>query len=248
MKRILHVMPLIVVMLLVGCSQPRQMRIMSYNIHICKGMDKALDIERTAEVIKRVNPDFVGLQEVDSVAKRSDFVDQAKELGRLTGMHYFFAPAKEHKNGGLYGVAALVKQKPKSFKYLPLPGAEEVRTFLILEYDDYLLCNTHFSLRSPSRKESIEIIKKAMAEYGKPAILTGDFNMLPTSEETQQMLSDWQVLSDTTRFTFPSKGPRRTIDYIWGYGKDNKYEVLNYEVLNEPITSDHQPLYADIKF
>ena len=111
-----------------------------------------------------------------------------------------------------------------------------------------MLCNTHFSLRSPSRKESIEIIKNAIAEYGKPAILTGDFNMLPTSEETQQMLSEWLVLPDTIRFTFPSKGPRRTIDYIWGYGKDNKYEVLNYEVLNEPITSDHQPLYADIRF
>lgn len=248
MSKILRLFSVVVLLAMVGCSQPRTMRIMSYNIHICKGMDKALDIERTAEVIKRVNPDFVGLQEVDSVAKRSDYVDQAKELGRLTGMHYFFAPAKEHKSGGLYGVAALVKEKPISFKYIPLPGEEEVRTFLILEFDDYLLCNTHFSLRSASRKESIEIIRKALAEYGKPAILTGDFNMLPTSEETQQMLSDWHVLSDTTKFTFPSKGPRRAIDYIWGYGKDNKYEVLKYEVLNEPITSDHQPLYADIRF
>lgn len=241
-------MPIVAAMVMVSCSEPRTMRIMSYNIHICMGMDAALDVERTAEVIKRVNPDFVGLQEVDSVAKRSDYVDQAKELGRLTGMHYFFAPAKDHASGGRYGVAALVKEKPLSFKYIPLPGAEEVRTFLVLEFKDYLLCNTHFSLRSPSRKESIEIIKKTMAEYGKPAILTGDFNMSPISEETQQMLSDWQVLSDTTKFTFPSKGPRRTIDYIWGYGKENKYEVLKYEVLNEPITSDHQPLYADIRF
>ena len=247
MKRLFYLLPLLAVVL-AGCEKPRQMRIMSYNIHICKGMDKALDIERTANVIKGVNPDFVGLQEVDSVAKRSDFVFQAKELGRLTGMHYYFAPAKEHKNGGLYGIAALVKEKPLSFRYIPLPGEEEVRTFLILEYDDYLLCNTHFSLRSVSRKESIEIIRKTLAEYGKPAILTGDFNMSPISEETQQMLVDWEVLSDTTKFTFPSKGPRRAIDYIWGYGKDNKYEVVKYEVLNEPITSDHQPLYADIKF
>ena len=205
MKRLFYLLPLLAVVL-VGCEKPRQMRIMSYNIHICKGMDKALDIERTANVIKGVNPDFVGLQEVDSVAKRSDFVFQAKELGRLTGMHYYFAPAKEHKSGGLYGIAALVKEKPLSFRYIPLPGEEEVRTFLILEYDDYLLCNTHFSLRSVSRKESIEIIRKTLAEYGKPAILTGDFNMSPISEETQQMLSDWEVLSDTTKFTFPSKG------------------------------------------
>jgi endonuclease/exonuclease/phosphatase family metal-dependent hydrolase len=71
--------------------------------------------------------------------------------------------------------------------------------------------------------------------------------MSPISEETQQMLSDWEVLSDTTKFTFPSKGPRRTIDYIWGL-KGCNYEVLNYEVLDEPVASDHQPLYADIKF
>lgn len=233
------------VALCVSCT-PNRMRIMSYNIRIGIGMDNKTDLQRAADVINRVNPDFVGLQEVDSIAERSFWVDQAKALGEMTDMHYIFAPALE-RSKGLYGIAALVKEKPLAVRNIHLPGQEEVRTFLVLEYDDYLLCNTHFSLVADSRKESVEIIRKVVSEYDKPAIITGDFNMLPTSEECRMMDEIWMPLSDTTRFTFPANGATRAIDYIWGReGYD--YKVLNYEVVNEPMASDHLPLYIDVEF
>ena len=99
--------------LFAGCSSRRthDLRVMSYNIRIGVGMDTTTNLERTAEVIRRIHPDYVGLQEVDSVAERTDWVDQAKELGRLTGMHPIFAPAIE-RSKGLYGIAALVKEEP----------------------------------------------------------------------------------------------------------------------------------------
>ena len=230
-----------------GCTpQKRQMRIMSYNIRIGVGMDITTNLNRPAEVIKRVNPDYVGLQEVDSVALRTDWVDQTAELGRLTGMHPIFAPAIE-RSEGLYGIAALVKEKPLAIRNIQLPGEEELRTFLVLEYEDYILCNTHFSLRRPSRLESIEIIRNTLKEYDKPAIITGDFNMRPGSEECQKMSEDWTLLSDSTKVTFPSDNPRVTLDYIWGH-KGHEYEVKEYVVVDEPMASDHLPIYMDVIF
>ena len=245
MKKFKALLLCAVVLLGVSC-QPHRMRIMSYNIRIGIGMDNNTDLQRAADVIKRVNPDFVGLQEVDSVAERSGWVDQAKALGEMTGMHYIFAPALE-RSKGLYGIAALVKEKPISYRNIHLPGQEEVRTFLVLEYDDYLLCNTHFSLVADSRKESVEIIRNVIAEYDKPAIITGDFNMYTTSDEYRMMDETWEPLSDITCNTFPANGATHTIDFIWGR-EGYEYDVKYREVIDEPLASDHLPLYIDVEF
>lgn len=44
---------------------------MSYNIRIGIGMDQQTNLKRIAEVINKIQPDYVGLQEVDSVDRKS---------------------------------------------------------------------------------------------------------------------------------------------------------------------------------
>ena len=60
---------------------------MSYNIRIGIGMDQQTNLKRIAEVINKIQPDYVGLQEVDSVCERSGWINQYAELARLTGMY-----------------------------------------------------------------------------------------------------------------------------------------------------------------
>ncbi|WP_418895486.1 endonuclease/exonuclease/phosphatase family protein [Limibacterium fermenti] len=219
-------------------------KIMSYNMFIGKGMDDIISLERVAEVINKVNPDFIGLQEVDSIAERSGWIDQAKELARLTGMFSVFAPATE-RSKGLYGIASLSKKKPLSYLNIPLPGAEEPRTFLIVQYDDYILCNVHMSLDAESRKQSVKIINETVEKFDKPTIITGDFNMLPESEEFKLMTENWVLLSEASINTYPSDSPRQTLDYIFGY-KNYNYKVTCKVVMYEPIVSDHLPIFIDI--
>lgn len=45
---------------------------MSYNIRIGIGMDQQTNLKRIAEVINKIQPDYVGLQEVDSVCDALD--------------------------------------------------------------------------------------------------------------------------------------------------------------------------------
>lgn len=82
---------------------------MSYNIRIGIGMDQQTNLKRIAEVINKIQPDYVGLQEVDSVCERSGWINQYAELARLTGMYPIFAPATE-RSKGLYGIAALSRK------------------------------------------------------------------------------------------------------------------------------------------
>src|SRR5215831_16802918 len=65
-----------------------KLRIMTYNIHVGVGMDKKLDLQRIADVIKQERPDLVGLQEVDRGVKRTEGKDEIAELAQMTKMDY----------------------------------------------------------------------------------------------------------------------------------------------------------------
>src|SRR2546426_6462595 len=51
-------------------SARAKVRVMTYNIHVGVGMDKRMDLQRIADVIKQEHSDLVGLQEVDRGVKR----------------------------------------------------------------------------------------------------------------------------------------------------------------------------------
>src|SRR5690349_3575464 len=91
-----------------GLAQATRLPVLSYNLHHCGGTDGKRDVERIAKVIERSGADLVALQEVDNRTKRTNHVDQAAELGKLTKMHAVFGKAMEW-DGGDYGDAILSK-------------------------------------------------------------------------------------------------------------------------------------------
>jgi endonuclease/exonuclease/phosphatase family metal-dependent hydrolase len=65
---------------------PDVLHIASYNIHRCVGTDLSCDVDRVAQVIRELDCDTIGLQEVDSRAsERSDSM-QLDYLAKATGM------------------------------------------------------------------------------------------------------------------------------------------------------------------
>src|SRR5688500_2206377 len=77
----------------------KTLRVLSYNIHHAEGTDGKLDVARIAGVIKAAGPDLVAVQEVDRNTTRTNKVDQAAELARLTGLHGEFARAIDLQGG-----------------------------------------------------------------------------------------------------------------------------------------------------
>lgn len=224
------------------------LRIMSYNIRGGRGMDNVFDLQRTADVINRVRPDVVAVQEVDSVTGRSGQRDVLRELGELTLMFPTYAPAIDY-DGGKYGIGILSKEKPLSYRYLPLPGREEERVLLFVEFENYIYGCTHLSLTEEDRMKSLPILKKEAAAAHKPLFLAGDMNAAPEDAFIRELQKDFVILTNTKIKTFPASTPRETLDYIAAFAKDTTVFVrLSAQVTDEPVASDHRPVVTDIVF
>lgn len=226
---------------------PSSLRFMSYNIRIGIGMDNEVDIARVAEVIRRVNPDVVALQEVDSVTERVNWANQIMQLSELTGMYPIFGHAVD-RSKGKYGIGMLTRTKPESIRKVPLPGDEEPRLLIISDFKDYVVCSTHFSLVEKDRVTSAGILIKELEGIKKPVLIGGDFNAKPGSKPVEIMKSKFDLLSSESFITYPSDTPRVCLDYVWGLKqKGYKYNVTQSVSINEPMASDHLPLVTDIK-
>ena len=127
-------------------TQTTAVKFMSYNIRNGRGADDVQDLGRIAEVIGRVAPDVVALQEVDSVTGRMNGRFIPEELGRMTGMHARFCRAIDYDGGG-YGIGLLSRAEPLSVRRIPLPGREEARVLLMAEFPGYVVCVTHLRSR-----------------------------------------------------------------------------------------------------
>ena len=76
-----------------GAREDNTLRIMSYNIRNGRGLDNVSNIQRTADVINKVRPNVVAVQEVDSVTGRSGQTDILRVLADKTLMFPVYAPA-----------------------------------------------------------------------------------------------------------------------------------------------------------
>lgn len=219
--------------------------LMSYNVRNGKGMDNKRNLNRTAAVIRAARPDVVALQEIDSVTRRSEGNDVAAVLGRKCSMYHTFSKAIDYDGGG-YGVALLSREKPVAVQRFALPGREEARTLLYVEFEQYAVVSTHLSLTAEDRMASLAVIDSVATMCTKPIYIAGDWNATPESAFGRALGEKMQYLTDTKACTFPADSPDRVIDYIVA-PHDQAVEVLRREVVNEPMASDHRPIIAVVK-
>ena len=79
-------------------------RIATYNIHRCRGMDRRTIPSRIANVIRELNADVVALQEV--VGAGPNGAGQAEEIGAAAGMGWVMASVR-HLRNHLFGNVVL---------------------------------------------------------------------------------------------------------------------------------------------
>ena len=225
-----------------------RLRILCYNIRNCKGSDGVTDYQRVADVISRCNVDVVALQEVDSMTTRHPGIDVSKKLGDLTG-HYATYGAAIKYTTGKYGVAVLSKEKPKSWRTVKLPCSSEERVLLIVEFESYYFCSTHFSLYEEYRLKAVDIIAEEVSKLNKPVFIAGDLNATPDSSVLSALRLNFEIFEKVgSPLTFPASAPNREIDYV-GMSKMSLYYPIIYEhyVVNAPVESDHRPILADVE-
>ncbi|MCG8695909.1 MAG: endonuclease/exonuclease/phosphatase family protein [Minwuiales bacterium] len=241
----------------------RTLRVMTYNVHSCIGMDRRSSPERIARVIAQYEPDVVALQELDVGRPRTGRADQAHLIARHLEMAYHFHPTiqleEEH-----YGNAILSRLPMRLVKAGKLPGLafwprREPRgaIWATVEVDglELQVINTHLGLRRRERIAQAEALSGedwlGHPECRGPRILIGDLNAGPGSRALRRLTVD---LNDA-QLSVPDHQPAKTwfgpyptvrIDHVL---VDPGIAVRHVEVPKTGLArlaSDHLPLVVDL--
>ena len=244
-----------------SCSQglyPKKkgvLRVASYNVGVFAKWDGS-SIAFTADLMKELDADIIGMQELDSCANRTGNVYQieafAAEMGPDWG--YTYAPALKPFQGGAYGVGqtwdGTKREVVKSFNLvLPKGKGSETRALAVVEYEDLVFASTHLDHRNDSSQlaQAVLVTETLEGLYGagsKPVILVGDFNAYPDSQTITYCREHWDVLNDVSKTTYPkwkeikamevkpqtiAETPGFCIDYIMVLKNSAKYELVKID-------------------
>ena len=232
-----------------------KLKVVSYNIKRGQGNDGRVDLARTAEVLQKLKPDFVALQEVDERVSRSGNVNQAMELGKQLNMHPAFGSFMT-LDEGRYGMACLSKYPVRHITSVVLPDGNEPRIALAVEVrlpggESLMFVNVHFDWVDDDRYRfaQAECLRKYLDQLAIPYVLLGDFNDEPGSR-TLELLSKGALEAKKPtgkRLTWSSTEPQMEIDFIFT-APIERWKVIMVDVIDETIASDHRPVIAELEF
>ncbi len=240
------------------------LRVATYNVHGCVGMDRQRSETRIADVIGELRADIVGLQELDLSRRRSGGVDQAALIAAQLGWHRFFHPAM--RTGEEHYGDALVSRFPLTLRRTgELPGPApffclEKRSAISMDAETPLgrvrIVNTHFGLGWSERLRQAHQLTSAEWLGGSPPdtplILLGDLNSLPGSRPyrafTRHLRDVRRLVNPTGSFrTFPTFFPMLAVDHIF---INLGLQPLSLDVHRSRlarVASDHYPLIAELE-
>jgi endonuclease/exonuclease/phosphatase family metal-dependent hydrolase len=235
-------------------------RILTYNVHRCVGVDRRLDVGRVAEVIAAQAPDIVALQELDVGRARTGGVDQAHRLAQRLGMAFHFNAALRVEEE-LYGDAILTALPERLIKAGPIPthprfsGLEPrgaVWIAVTIGGRELQVINTHLGLAP--REQRAQALHLAGDEWlgsaQRPVLVVGDMNATARAGAYRTFAARLTESRRAARLsprtpTFPSTYPVLAIDHVFvseGVGVERVRTPL--DPLSR-LASDHLPLVVD---
>lgn len=235
------------------------LKVLSYNVHSCVGTDRKLDPARIAEVIAALEPDIIGLQELDVGRSRTGGIDQAHTIASLLSMEFHFHAAL-HVAEERYGDAILTALPMRLVKGGELPSYGEQRGAIWVEVDlghrKLQVFNTHLGLRRGDRLAQTSALLGptwlgGSAGRKMASVLIGDLNSVPSSPVykiiAREMADTQRAAALKPKPTFPSRFPVLRLDHIF---VSDDIEVRDAAVISSPLArlaSDHLPLLATIE-
>lgn len=241
-----------------------EFKVMTYNIYHGENPTQlgTSNLQEVAELIRQIQPDFVALQEVDSLTGRSASLNDGtpqnlvQELAEMTNMHGYFGKAIDYDGGG-YGEGILSREPVKIQKVmLPIPNGGEDRALLIAEAETqrgnrFIFAGTHLCHQfSENRLAQAQKVNEVFESIETPSILAGDLNFVPDSEPYQALQNHWvdmAVESGNVEPTYSFENPTRRIDYMFISKQSRQdFEIVDFQILKVDH-SDHMPIVATIR-
>lgn len=240
------------------------MRMLLYNIRYATGHQNGyhlpipffgffkktdLNLRRIINFIRSVDPDIVGLIEVDSGSYRSGNSCQAEEIARILGYNYV-AETKYSERSLAQRVPILRKQSNALLTRKRIHGhsfhyfKEGVKRLIIqTELDEAVIFLVHLSLKYRHRQNQLEHLHSLVKKTDKEVIVAGDFNTFFGKRELKLFLaaSNLKNANILNLPSHPSHSPHRQIDFIL---HSPGIQINNFYIPDVRL-SDHSPLICD---
>jgi len=232
-------------------TAPHRLRVASYNIHECVGGDGRRDPARIAAVLREIDADIIGLQEVDARPSATSESMQMEYLASTLGLHAVAGPTLQRSNGE-YGNALLTRRPVLDVRKIDLTVyRREPRGALDVDLDidgaAVRVVVTHLGLLPGERRTQVRRLVDLLGESRSDVvILCGDIN-------------EWFAVGRPLRWlharlgrtggiaTFPAAFPVFALDRIWVHPRTALAGLTAHATPVARQASDHLPLLADIR-
>ncbi len=201
--------------------------------------------------IKSVDPDIVGLIEVDTGSIRSRKVNQAEKIASELGMNTSYETKYGSKS--FNQILPIVRKQGNAFMAAPRVHGEKFHYFdtgikrliIELEMDDYAVFLVHLSLKYRHRHLQLRRLYDLIQETSKPVIVAGDFNTFWGEHEIYLFMKAAGLESANTAGhpTYPSRAPRKELDFVL---YQDGIRITGFDVPDVKL-SDHLPLVCDFE-
>jgi len=242
------------------------MRLVVYNIRYGAGVGRRFHLpipysgylkhtnghfQKIVNFIQSVNPDLVGLTEVDFGSYRVENRNQAEAIAAAI-QHQAIHHSKYSDVSMARRVPLLNKQGNAVLTRREILGTQfhylrdgVKRLVIELEMKDLVFFLVHLSLKFRHRQYQLHDLHELISRCSKPVIVAGDFNALWGDRELQLFLSATNLVSaNADRVgSYPSRAPRLQLDYIF---HSPEIRSLSFAV-PRLLLSDHAPLIWDFE-
>jgi endonuclease/exonuclease/phosphatase family metal-dependent hydrolase len=241
-------------------SATYQIKVVTYNVHKCRGLDRQVRPERIAEVLRPLEADVIALQEVLADERGELHLHQPQVIAdALGGYSAHFGEVRRHR-GVPYGNAVLSRLPvSKTTLYdLTRKGRERrgcLRVDIKVGVSNLHVFNVHlgtsfFERRHQGRKLlSADVL--GSVELAAPTIVVGDFNEWTRGVASRLMAGRYQSVETRLhlrrRRTYPGVLPMFHLDHFYF---DERLKLVSASLARNRlalVASDHLPIVAEFR-
>jgi len=231
-------------------------RVVTYNIHRCRGMDRRTRPERIAAMLATIDPDVAALQEV--IGPGLTGAGHAEELGAALGMGWVMAPARElrrHQFGNVILSRYPIREHAQhdlSWKTCEPRCGQRVAIDLA-GLGTLQLFNVHLGTALLERRYQARRLAAWVHDrrVPSPKIVLGDFNEWSrgiAEDIMAERLNSVDLYPHLKRRrTYPGFFPVLHLDHIYFEGNIEVRRIELPRTRLAMVASDHLPLVADIR-
>lgn len=230
-------------------------RIVTYNIHRCRGLDRRTRPQRIIDVLAAIEPDIVALQEV--IGPGPSTLGHAETIGAGLGMGWVMAPARElrqHQFGNVVLSRHPIREHSHhdlSWKTCEARNSQRVG----IDLGDGMLQVFNVHLGTALLERRYQASRLASWVHDKrvpvPKIVLGDFNEWSRGIVEDVLARRLQSVDLyphlKRRRTYPGIFPVLHLDHIYYEGDIEVTKITMPRTRLAMVASDHLPLVADIR-